>query len=615
MPGTPRARWGRPRTTEFLKIDARSLHSTTMTRSNPTTPTPRIYIRVMTLASVVILACITTLLVYPAISDHWMLRRATTADAPRRAELVNLLVYRTETSADSAKRMQAALESDDDAIFATAALVLRQAGMFNADSQSAETLARYQLVEYRSADHPLVRYYILHEACLMPAGLDALKELSAVAAADEHPDLRELAAVLAAKVGDIESLQQLADDEEPLVRAAARRCSELANPGITFPLHTDDTMRLRPSDVTSAETLLMGAEYDLPHAAELAREVLTDAVQEDSQVTAAQLRAAIAVIERLNVPARDEIAELMQLRWDPALEQEMVDAARGLGQQADLEQECETTRDECIRLLQRAVMWSVVLPREEGKPMVTLQTPLASASAALALWKLDTKLAEDYLRYATENDKTLPGDYVAWHVATENPTYGMELGAKMLPRLGASPAERVYNDNERAAGAMMLALSARTDDEKAFAIERITERLGGDGAGGEDSPYVRGAYQGALLMLGDESQRETVRTLLTLQSFPQRRALTSLLVARDEDALRWLVWNPQMSDESILQLLAGRRLDDVLGRVTDLPGIDIAAPNTVRLEAIARLRAAYAIGQPADVWTPLHPETDTGDDE
>jgi len=360
---------------------------------------------------------------------------------------------------------------------------------------------------------------------------------------------------------------------------------------------------------------LKGAGQKTSGTAEIAKRVLTDAVREDSEVTAAQLRTAIAVIERLNAPARDEIAELMQLRWDPALEQEMVDAARVLGVQADLEQDCETTRDECIRLLQRAVMWTVVLPREEGQPMVTLQTPLASASAALALWRLDTKLAEDYLRYAAENDKTLPGDYIAWHVAMEDTTYAMELGGRMLPRLGAGPAERVYNDNERAAGAMMLALAARTDEEKAFARERITERLEGDGSGGEDNPYVRGAYQGALLMLGDESQRETVRTLLTLQSFPQRRALTSLLVARDEDALRWLIWNPQMSDESILQLLAGRRLQDVLERVTDLPAVDIAAPNVVRLEAIARLRATYAIGQPADVWTPLHPQITTGDDE
>jgi hypothetical protein len=591
-----------------------------MTRSKPTTQVFPWQKRLLSLTGVAILACVVTLVVYPMISDYRTLDKAAHGDPEERTDSLQLLINRATHSPATVRRMQRKLQSDDDATFTAAVTVLSHAGQFDPASQAPTVLARYQLAEYKAAEHPYVRYHILHEACLMSATDNPpLRELAGVAARDEHPDLRELSAVLAAKVGDIESLELLMEDDVPLVADAAWRCAHLIGEAIKPTQSGDEfiTQYIQNGELPDAKWLLVGAEQNVAGTDDLARLVLTQAIDDDSKVTAAQLRAAIATVERLNAPARDELCALIRKRWDPALEQEMTDAARVLGAQVDLEQECDTSRDDAIRLLQQAVMWQYVPPRVDGEPMVVLHTPLASASAALALWRLDTQLAEQYLRHAAANDKTLPGDYIAWHVAMDDPAYAMQLGATMLPRLGAGPDERVYNDNERAAGAMMLALAARNDEEKAFATERITERLGVPGAG-EDNPYVRGAYHGALLMLGDEQYRETVQTLLTLESFPQRRALTALLVAQDKGALEWLIWNAQVSDQTVLQLLAGRRLDDVLTGVTSLPAVDLSAPNVVRLESIARLRATYAIGQPADVWTPLHaPEpvvTDTPND-
>ena len=255
--------------------------------------------------------------------------------------------------------------------------------------------------------------------------------------------------------------------------------------------------------------------------------------------------------------------------------------------------------------LRAAARWSYVTPREPGKPFEQLTTPLASASAALALWRIDpSDDTEAVLREVARSAKTLPGDTLAWHIAMEDPAYGMELGGKMIPRRGSR--DRVFNDNERAAGAMMLALSARSDEDRAFAIERIMDRLEGD-TGGEDNPYVRGAYHAALLICGEEQYRNDVRALLSLESFPQRRSLTALLVTRDDDALRWLLWNSQVSERALLQLLAGRRIDEVLAATTSLPAVDLATPNIVRLDAILALQATYVINQPADMWTPWPP--------
>jgi len=194
-------------------------------------------------------------------------------------------------------------------------------------------------------------------------------------------------------------------------------------------------------------------------------------------------------------------------------------------------------------------------------------------------------------------ETTLPGEYVAWHVGTSGRAGAYGLGLSMLPSLGAPKTQRVYNDNERSAGAMLLALAARTPAQKEQAVERITSRLSGSATvGGEDNFHVAGSYKCALAILGLAQYQQDVLGLLETREFPQRRALTALGVTGRKEALDWVLWNPQIPIEQIDFLLVAKGIHEVFEVVApQLPTIDLAAPNEVRLWQIQILRDTYIL--------------------
>ena len=352
-----------------------------------------------------------------------------------------------------------------------------------------------------------------------------------------------------------------------------------------------------------AMALLAAGKLGLASAAPDIRAVLAAATAEGSPLIESQLLAALTAADALDLPVRREAHDICRKLWNPMLELTMMAAADLLGRQMDAPQPDQPgppVREDCVQTLREASVYiaepttrpSDVLPRY-------LTTPMASSAAAVSLWRLKDSPAGQFVRNVCADRSTLPGDYVAWHLGRSGEARAFDLGMEMLPALDAPLAQRVYNDNERSAGAMLLALSARTDKQKDAARRRITSRLVGGPRGGEDDPYVRGAYRCALLILG-EDQISEIRQLMDLGEFPQRRGLTALLAAGDLRTLDGLIFSPRLHDESLAFLLVNKGIAEVLAAaLPDLPTVDVSAEQDLRIWQVRILRHTYSIRRKA----------------
>ena len=358
------------------------------------------------------------------------------------------------------------------------------------------------------------------------------------------------------------------------------------------------------SDLTIGQVdpmlLVAAGRIDAANARPLIRSVLAAAADTETGITVEQLRAAILAANNLAMPVRQELYDAIQIAWSPTVEPTMTLAVIALRHQIAIDQDGREapSTEECIKLLQQAAVWSFVLDDpDDDQPPQTLTTPVASAAAAAVLWDLQAPLADQFVRNAAASHYTLPGDYVAWRLArSARPADAYAVGQAMLPEPGADPADLVYSDEERAAGAMLLALSAATPTDRSAAIERIRQRLEGAGLGAEDNPFVQHSYRCALLILGQPSQHEHVYTLLGVLQFPQRRALTALLVAGDRRAMDWMLWGPHMPPASIVELLIRRTVQNVAAVVApQLPWLDLSAPYEAQLLMARVLADTYAI--------------------
>jgi len=209
-------------------------------------------------------------------------------------------------------------------------------------------------------------------------------------------------------------------------------------------------------------------------------------------------------------------------------------------------------------------------------PARWIVTPLPSAAAAAALWRLSPADGADYVKRAAAGPSALPGDWLAWNIAAAGGTGAFSLGLEMLPGQPAtSPAMTtqpvdMYNKNLRATGAMLLALAAGSDEQSAMATGRIEHYLAG-----ETDLFQAGAYKCALLVLGRGEYRPAVRELLATRQFSRRRALTALLVVGNQSGFDWLLipaGPAGLSDSDLAELLTGKALAEVLAACApDLP--------------------------------------------
>ena len=361
-------------------------------------------------------------------------------------------------------------------------------------------------------------------------------------------------------------------------------------------------------------------------APDAVRRVLDAAGKGDPNVTIAQTIAAIDAAEVLQLPVRAELYKLCEAVWNDGDDFQLllIHAARALGRQAAMPQGDRgdtPTRHECERLLQSLARFTIEVPASAPasgpatasapattmaatatgqRPAATspapaemvevLGTPIPSAAAAAALWDLGAPFAEEFAREACVDENSVVGDYVVWEMAAgPRRAAAFEVALKMLPPLTAK--ERVYFANERAAGAMLLALSAADADQRRKAMDCVTPRL----TGNEMDFVARGTYDCAALILGQNQRQDAVRMLLET-GFPQRRCLTALVAAGDKQALDWLLWNPGVGPEQIAATLLLRGVQDVTDAwVQTLPHVDASAEYDLRMWQVQILRDSYVI--------------------
>ncbi len=360
-----------------------------------------------------------------------------------------------------------------------------------------------------SAEAVKARREILSSAAYALAGLDAKKyskRLCASALTADETELQDRLLVALLAVND----------------ERARQC------GMDI-LHRYRWRGRRPSGMA----LWTAARMKLPDAAPIAMEVLRAAVRNEPDLRDAQIIGALEVISALRYPCRKEVYDICRTLWRLNRTPLLVRAARLLGQQATMRDPSAgaPNQEACKKLLQDAAQYSL---RRGAK---SIPTPLASASAAVALWTLAPAEGLHFLREAVAVEDTSAGNFVAWRLGCGDLSLPKisAVGRAFLPSPGEKPGE--YNPAVRATGAMLLALSARTDQQRRAAVARIAARMD------REEFLTRASMQCALLIAGQRERRDEVGRLLTIPEFPPARAMMALLTAGDRKTLDETLWN------------------------------------------------------------------------
>lgn len=618
--------------------------------------------RLLTATVALIAGLLAALAAYPTVQRELLLRRLGSDDPAVRAGAIARAVERAEQDPRLLRRLEEALETNDDAKFLAVAEVLRNLRRFHTNRRSGEAIDRLRALRlenplpdgYSPADAEARVMLLMRTIADARDNVHVRRSLRAVAAS-RSPQLRELAAVLSARLGDCETLSRLLDDDDTGVKstaalaAAASRCRELTDKCTEIFSETDDvaiasaagyalaaldaqshseliTRRLLETDsrelhdrllLTSpmleggntavieiirrsrnagvfapAAALTAAARLRLTEAAPAAREVLAAAAEGSERLTESQVMAGMEVARALDMDVRDELDAYCRRHWSRRLSVSMAEAARLLAEQTAETNDADL-RAQVVDTLVRAASYDAYV-RLTGDDVDAAQpTPRASAEAAAGLWTLGVEDAESYVRRSAGSEDALSRETIAWRLSRSDPRRAFELGLALLPEPGAPPEQRVYNANERACGAMLLALSAETDQQQQARM-RIGRRLDH-----VNEPFLtRGSLQCALAAMGDEDAAATVRELLVSGVFPRRRAMTALLATGDKAATDWLLWNRSLGEDEILQLLIDDGVSEVLREFApDLPAVERSVGADVRRWRLGVLRVHYAVNR------------------
>lgn len=399
-----------------------------------------------------------------------------------------------------------------------------------------------------------------------------------------------------------------------LLHVAARLGDEAARDAVRILLARPRNEKTHPP----AMAVLAAGKLKITEAAGKIRAVLAAATEKPGSVSPQQLHAAVAAADMLHLPVHKEVNVICRKWWGPRWHLMLISAVRLLGRQAAALPAGSQDLADCRRTLLQAAIYPASAKVRTATAPAPAPTPVPSAAAAVAHWLLApsattfevttkpsriTEFAADrgsaaalIVMDAARADTTLAGDYIAWHLARSGRPEAFELGLKMLPPPDAPLLLRAYNENLRGAGAMLLALSARTPQQQRAAIERITARLEGGRLGGEDSPVLAGTYRCALLILGRRDLAQTVRKQRDTGGYPLRSAVTALCSAGETEVLHWLLLNTKIPSEDLAYFLVYKGLGEVLaGCAPQLPTVDPAADEHVRFWQARILQDYYAI--------------------
>jgi len=629
--------------------------------------------RLLTMSLMMVLGAVAGLIAWPAYRDHQLIRRLASTDADEYLPAIEQAAALARTDDRFARKLEQRLDTPSDRLFVNLLTVLGGAGQYPSDNIPAKYADRSRAIDVAGSPLAQVRWQAMWDLLTTGRDNEYVRAALAAAAEDEAPVVRELAAVLAAKLGADVVLAALLKDEEPQVVSATAIAAgaggrdalaphlwaaladregrppslvwaiakldpnkdEAVSPafassqepgdgewciyvlgraqGATAASHAGDVLEFQRvrGEAPSAQALLAGAAHGLPEAGAAAKRVLAEAVGDGAaELTRGQLLAAVQAADATGVDCLAEAEAVCGKLWAPEPELAMIHAARLLGRQ--ILSAKKRGRPEqagaiaaAIKTLQRDALFEAPAPTTQpfAKPVTT---PIASAAAAVALWECGAPQAEQFVRTAAAADATLAGDYIAWEMARLDADAAFEMGLRMLPppfdprRPAAEQPPRVFNQNERACGAMMLAWAARNTPKAAEAIERIQLRLhGGDFGRGATDWQQQNTLRCALLILGQEAQREAARRLLLFPQFPQRRSLGALIAARDRQAMDWLLWNTGLNDGDLLVLLIEKDVGGVLGEFFgSLPRVQPAATPDMRQWQTQMLRYSYIINRP-----------------
>jgi hypothetical protein len=630
--------------------------------------------RLFTVSLAIMLGAAAAVLCLPRFRDAMIIRDMDSPDAKVRTRAVMRAVTQAGEDPATVGRLESALDGASDRQFKALVRALQTLGRFDVPGRNPLLLDR--MTAYEVADNPSAPARGAFLVEIMTGGRDNqyVRRALKAASADANQDVRALAGMLAARLGDDDTLGHLVRDADPDVAEAAtidaaiaRRKALLPDIGkyladangprlpsaaalalaamdpnaaaATLPamlsravdandpalrdrlldimgnLSDDATARAVMATIDRADkaglyppaaALLAAGRRKLPAAAPAVRKVLADSVKMPRGLLISQVHAAILAANDLKLPVRKAANDICRKLWNPrpGFRLMLTDAARLLGRQVAAPQGDQPDvpdPNECVRTLRQAVVADyepTTWPASQPKPKPA-RTPLPSAAAAVALWKLDTKAAEEFIQVPAWDYVSLAGDCVAWNIGITGTDRAFALGLSLLPAANAPPELRVYNDDARSTGAVLLAIAAATPQRRKQAAERILSRLEAGPRGKEDSFYVRGAYQCALAILRDPGAADQALRLLETGQFSQRRAITALTLTGDLRGLDWLLWNRQVDREDMLLLLVDEQLGEVIaGCLPQLPAISPAAGADLGDWQLMRLRHAYEILRP-----------------
>ncbi len=609
--------------------------------------------RVLTAMAAIILGLIAAIIAFPHYRDYTIIRDLGSSDESVRTDAIQHALYLAEHDERFLGRLYDSLDTESDAKFKTIMGIL--SSLENAPQPAAIHIDRMRLMRFvHSSDNHdnAACEHILLDTVLSERDNRYVRKMLEAAHVHESPDVRILAGMLAASLGDDKTLEKLLADKDDAVAAAAALDAALGGrTGLaakTADMLAKTESRAVMSDAAYATAILdaglagpeickrlMAIEDDplrdrLLHAASMldndeVRKVVRELLESQSRngkypsaetILAAGKLGMKEVVPYVRAVLRDVVAGKSGLHESHVLA--AIDAAERLGVPVGEELlelipgmwTYEVTAVCAIELLAEQISKlpaddalrrnAVKLFRQAASQAYTEgATMLPSTAAAVALWILNEDPDDKAVRNLAASEAFDPGDYISWRLSLAEPERAFELGMRMLPPpfkydvpLEEQPP-RVHNNNERCCGAMLLGLAARTPGQKADAIARIQSRI--DEILITDFVEMNTLKCAMIILNASGADHEKILWILISGDFPRRRSMTALLAAGEKKSLDWLLLSG-ISDDNKYSFIVDYQIGDLLKKTTpQLPHIDAAAEEDLAMWQLKILCHAYAI--------------------
>jgi len=603
--------------------------------------------RVVTGSMAVILGVILAWIIWPSVRDRSIIELLGSEDPNKRMRGIVQAVAVGKVCPELVQRIERKLDSADDVQFSAMVEVLNRLGLFDVPGRRGYQIDRYRQITFAtSRTNPTgtdVKRLMLHGIILDGRDNKYVRKTLQLALHDAVADIRSQAAILAARLKDSAALKRLLGDVDPAVRASSaidaglaglKDCSdamwrllkgaqddeEIA--AVAYGLSRLEPNRLSQEivekikeareransallgkllyvasllkDKSTEETVAKMLEESLQEKKSPAlmaiiaagrikpvtskntiKRIIDDIIARRAEFTfadASALTAAVKAGDEVGLPA-DLFVDVMEQLWHPATTLAMIFSAEALARrQGSFTAE---QRDKVLKVLNEAVNRT--------------DTPVASAAAAVAIFRIAPAEAIESLRTACESENCLAGDYVAWNLAQSDSREVWTIAKSFL-----APDE--YNSSVKSVGAMLIASLARRSGPAQQVAEGIKSRLEQSPYIDQAAPFLAGTYRCALLMLTREEYRDVVIALLQSRGFPKFRAIWALVAAGEPMGFD-MVFAETRFRPSEIDFYLGRSLVYMLYSkvIPQMPVYDVQAPLVVRYWQCRLCRDYYLI--------------------